>query len=1112
MADDPADFHVGSASVEIVPDARGWDAKVEAAVGRTKVRIELAVDEARAKAQIDDAAKDRKSKIKADADTDAAKTKLDDTARDRVARIKVTAETKAASADIDRVARNREATVKVKADTSGLGWLATLLGVAGAGVVPLTAGAGAILSAASPLGAGALGAGLYAAAAKSQISSTNAIGSQLKTYQQQAQLATTAASRAHALQMYAIAYDKLNASQLAFLNGEKQLSGAWSKLTSGVNVFGPLNAGVSILTTVLPKLNPLLVITDDALTGVLKNVQHYVQGGSFDHLIANIDKFAGPGITLGAASLGHFAEGIAGLMTAFGPLGIRTLQGFDNLMADFGKWANNSSGEQQLVSYISTEGPKAVQTVGDLVTAIAHVAIAAAPWGGVVLTTLDDLLKLINAIPTDALSPVITGIAGVTIGLKAMKLVGGASVISDLLTTIAVKVPIAETGLMGVAGGIENISTRLATSKVNMGAFAAGVAGLAASSTSASGAVNILGDTASGALIGFGVGGPIGGAVGGLIGLVGGGLIAALGDSGKAFHAATADVQGWADAINQGLTASENFARQQLLNDLQKSGTLATAQKAGFSVPQIIQGGLSGSLDGQVGLRLSHAQLELQQIQAQYQAFMSANPFLAKAGDQQRADHFQAQVDALKNQIKLYTELQTQLQQFNTDAQAAAQQAWASKQITAEYASALNKLPVRVQTRIDAMNVQPSEQAVINLAAQYKATPKEVQTYLKALGINESIGEIRKLIAQAQSWERTYNASLHVTADTSQAVAAIKSVLTGGLGVALGFGAPTKKKAGGGMIAGPGTGTSDSIPALLSNGEFVMNAKSTETYRPLLEAMNARRFAGGGYVTPAQLAASLGALPPSSRKGRRGRGSRRASGGVKPLTSLQLSNARYAFTLSETMSSTSVDKAFHTFAATLEAHGQSVVKTFDKLKLAAERNVRTYAATDSALKALQTSAANAKSAAAGSFQHNPFGGSLTELITQLSADKNDATSMNAALKIAKSKGLSGDFAAQLAGSGNLALAQQLAGGSRSQIAMVQALFGSRNQADTALGNTAASFYAAQIAKDQKELRALTAELARLNRAAEQLPGAVERGVASGMRHQSTAIANRGRTG
>lgn len=41
---------------------------------------------------------------------------------------------------------------------------------------------------------------------------------------------------------------------------------------------------------------------------------------------------------------------------------------------------------------------------------------------------------------------------------------------------------------------------------------------------------------------------------------------------------------------------------------------------------------------------------------------------------------------------------------------------------------------------------------------------------------------------------------------------------------------PPKKKAMGGLIAGPGTGNSDSIPAMLSNGEFVIRSSAVKTY------------------------------------------------------------------------------------------------------------------------------------------------------------------------------------------------------------------------------------------------------------------------------------------
>jgi hypothetical protein len=51
------------------------------------------------------------------------------------------------------------------------------------------------------------------------------------------------------------------------------------------------------------------------------------------------------------------------------------------------------------------------------------------------------------------------------------------------------------------------------------------------------------------------------------------------------------------------------------------------------------------------------------------------------------------------------------------------------------------------------------------------------------------------------------------------------------------------KFATGGLVTGPGTGTSDSIPAQLSNGEAVMTARATSMFAPLLSSFNQM---GGG--------------------------------------------------------------------------------------------------------------------------------------------------------------------------------------------------------------------------------------------------------------------------
>lgn len=58
------------------------------------------------------------------------------------------------------------------------------------------------------------------------------------------------------------------------------------------------------------------------------------------------------------------------------------------------------------------------------------------------------------------------------------------------------------------------------------------------------------------------------------------------------------------------------------------------------------------------------------------------------------------------------------------------------------------------------------------------------------------------------------------------------------------------KLARGGHVSGPGTSTSDSVPAMLSNGEFVVNARATSMFPDLLETIN---NLGLGIASPARL-------------------------------------------------------------------------------------------------------------------------------------------------------------------------------------------------------------------------------------------------------------------
>lgn len=66
--------------------------------------------------------------------------------------------------------------------------------------------------------------------------------------------------------------------------------------------------------------------------------------------------------------------------------------------------------------------------------------------------------------------------------------------------------------------------------------------------------------------------------------------------------------------------------------------------------------------------------------------------------------------------------------------------------------------------------------------------------------------------------------------------------------------------ASGGFVSGPGTSKSDSIPAWLSNGEFVINAKMTKRFLPLLRMLNSGRLPKGFQIPKFNMGGLVGAL------------------------------------------------------------------------------------------------------------------------------------------------------------------------------------------------------------------------------------------------------------
>ena len=121
---------------------------------------------------------------------------------------------------------------------------------------------------------------------------------------------------------------------------------------------------------------------------------------------------------------------------------------------------------------------------------------------------------------------------------------------------------------------------------------------------------------------------------------------------------------------------------------------------------------------------------------------------------------------------------------------------------------------------------------------------------LEAAAVAASLDQVHNRLIQTFSSEAS--AISNLAAAYQKAISAQMAFNTAG--VARG---PRKKMASGGIVSGPGTGTSDSIPAMLSNGEAIIPAKSVKENPGLVAGLiagNIPGFADGGTVSRAHVA------------------------------------------------------------------------------------------------------------------------------------------------------------------------------------------------------------------------------------------------------------------
>lgn len=192
-------------------------------------------------------------------------------------------------------------------------------------------------------------------------------------------------------------------------------------------------------------------------------------------------------------------------------------------------------------------------------------------------------------------------------------------------------------------------------------------------------------------------------------------------------------------------------------------------------------------------------------------------------------DELQVELENAKKRLDTLQQLEGE-----SDAEFKARQLEAQQ----EYLDAKEELAQR-EIEIEQAKFEAASQITGALSGLFEQLGESNKAFLilsKTLALAEIAIETGKAIAKltsANAWK-----GIAGIAESAAGIVQIISNMTTAIGII-----NSAKFAKGGLVEGSGTGTSDSIPAMLSNGESVMTARATSMFAPLLSAIN---VAGGG--------------------------------------------------------------------------------------------------------------------------------------------------------------------------------------------------------------------------------------------------------------------------
>jgi len=280
--------------------------------------------------------------------------------------------------------------------------------------------------------------------------------------------------------------------------------------------------------------------------------------------------------------------------------------------------------------------------------------------------------------------------------------------------------------------------TKLLGTAARSAAGIGGILALSAAAQTSNQSLGFLGKTASGALLGFSVGGPWGAAIGTGAGALYG-LASATSESAVEMVTAKDNTKAYIDTLNQLTGAASAATRQRvkdrLLADENSAGLIREAASYGVSTRDIISAtmGQEGALR-----RLQGAQ---QAALAEYQRLKGLHGFGAPQAEEARL---------LEGVLfQLLPRLRDEGDILERNARRARQNALETERLSTVYKG----IPQRVLTEIRTLGGDVTLREAKSLIRQYELTPKQVQTIFRANNIEMTDSQVRRLVTSLKDTE-----------------------------------------------------------------------------------------------------------------------------------------------------------------------------------------------------------------------------------------------------------------------------------------------------------------------------------------------------------------------